>query len=74
MKMEKRMKSSITDTMEEPLMMPSQPPILAENYNWSAFLIVKMQTVSKTPENFVQIGPSVQKIFSTDRHTRESPF
>jgi hypothetical protein len=29
-KMEKRMKSSATEMMDEPLMIPSQPPILAE--------------------------------------------
>ena len=32
MKIEKRTKSSVTEMMDEPLMMPSQPPILAEKH------------------------------------------
>jgi hypothetical protein len=35
---ENRMKSSATEMIEEPLMIPSQPPIFAENKHWLNFI------------------------------------
>jgi hypothetical protein len=46
--MEKRMKSSVTEMMDDPLMMPSQPPILAANFVIKILVKIKFLKINSS--------------------------